>query len=194
MSTPAGGLPLDKKVTLQTTQQVDLPAVDGRVPAPHAPAEDAPAPERSDRSVQLRQIAEWIADRVDGHIRQGSRGMDATLKLDPPELGGLRVTISVATDKTLQAMLVVERPETAQLIQPRLAQLEQALSRHGLVVENLQVVHQAPAATAPATDHGGGRHDTNPHRQNEQPTADHNRRQTQQRDDRRHDQPRQGRN
>ena len=96
---------------------------------------------------QVRQVADYLATRTDGVIKSGPQGMEANLKLYPPDLGGVRVQLSVSSSGATQAQFVVERPETAQLLQQHLPAFQDSLSRHGLSVESLRVT-VAPTSSA----------------------------------------------
>ncbi len=99
---------------------------------------------------QVRQVAGFLAERTDGVIRLGENGWEANLRLYPPDLGRVRVEMSVQPDRTVQAQLIAERPETAQLLDQSLQHLREALTRHGLTVERVTVVVQSAAATGGA--------------------------------------------
>ncbi len=96
---------------------------------------------------QVRQASEWMAERAEGAIRAGERGVEANMRLYPPDLGGVRVEMTVGHDLAVEAKFTVERPETALAIRQQLGQLEQALARQGLVVGKVQVT-VAPVSAA----------------------------------------------
>ncbi len=61
-----------------------------------------------------------------------------TLRLDPPELGSLRVQVTVR-DRSVVAVLEAERPETRQLLGDNLAQLRDALQQQGFGIDRIEV-------------------------------------------------------
>ena len=113
-------------------------------------AENAEKPRMPGIIEQVRQVADFLAERTDGVIKMGQQGMEANLKLYPPDLGQVRVELTVMNDRSTQAQFFVERPETAQLLQQHLQSFQDGLSRHGLVVDRVQVTIQtvrAPSAS-----------------------------------------------
>jgi len=100
---------------------------------------------------QIQQVADFLALRAEGVVRLGDRGVEANLRLYPPDLGGVRVLLIVRADHTAQAQFIVERPETALLLQEHMNQFRESLGRHGLAVERVQVTGPT-RAVAPAAD------------------------------------------
>jgi flagellar hook-length control protein FliK len=103
---------------------------------------------------QIDRVTEMMANRLDGSIRTGQHGVEANLRLDPPDLGGVRIILQVQHDAAFQARFIAERPETAQLIQQHLNRLHETLTRQGLFVERLQVGVQPAAGSGAANAHG----------------------------------------
>ncbi len=95
---------------------------------------------------QMRQASQWLAEKAEGSIRVGDQGTEATLRLNPADLGGVHVSLNVGHDLTVQAQFVAERPETAQALQQNLNQLQEAFTRQGLTLDKVQVT-VAPAAS-----------------------------------------------
>lgn len=95
---------------------------------------------------QLRQASEWLAAKAEGTIRVGDKGTEATLRLHPADLGGIRVSLNVGRDLNVQARFIAERPETAQALQQNLSQLQDAFTRQGLTLDKVQVT-VAPSAS-----------------------------------------------
>ncbi|MEN6625622.1 MAG: flagellar hook-length control protein FliK [Candidatus Sumerlaeia bacterium] len=94
---------------------------------------------------QVRQASEWLAEKAEGSIRYGDHGVEANMKLYPPDMGGVRVSLNVGNDLNVQAQFVADRPETAQAIRQNLDQLQTAFARQGLSLDKVQVV-VAPGA------------------------------------------------
>lgn len=88
---------------------------------------------------QLRDAADFLAARVDGTVRVGSREIQAELKLYPPDLGRVRVEMTLTSDKTVQAHFIAERSDTGQLLNQNMRQFTEALNQQGLSVERIQV-------------------------------------------------------
>lgn len=65
-------------------------------------------------------------------------GRAVVLRLDPPELGALRVQISVR-ERSVVAVLEVERRETRQLLGDSLPQLREALQQQGFGIDRIEV-------------------------------------------------------
>lgn len=99
---------------------------------------------------QLRNVADFLAEKVDGVVRVGPKEIQAELKLYPPDLGRVRVELKVASDKTVRAQFIVERAETSELLQRNLPQFVRALGQHGLHVEKAYVTLES----GPTADFG----------------------------------------
>ena len=100
--------------------------VDGA--APSTPAVVASAAQQAAHAPQsaVNQVALQIARSVqDGSNR-------ATIRLHPAELGQVEVRLEVGGDGRVQATILVDRPETLELLQRDLRLLEQALRDAGL--------------------------------------------------------------
>jgi flagellar hook-length control protein FliK len=94
---------------------------------------------------QVRQASEWLAEKAEGSIRVGDHGVEANMKLYPPDMGGVRVSMTVGNDLNVQAQFIADRPETAQAIKQNMDHLQTAFARQGLSLDKVQVV-VAPAA------------------------------------------------
>lgn len=88
---------------------------------------------------QVREISEFLATKVDGTVRVSAQEIQAELKLYPPDLGRVRVEMSVMQDKSVQARFIVEKPETAQLLNQNLRQFRETLGQQGMTVDKVQV-------------------------------------------------------
>lgn len=99
-------------------------------------------------SEQIKQVSEFLAERTEGVVKLGDRGVEANLKLYPPDLGQVRVELKVSADRTLSAQFIVERPETAQMLSQHMKSFQDKLGQHGLVVDKIQVsVQQVSGAS-----------------------------------------------
>jgi flagellar hook-length control protein FliK len=65
-------------------------------------------------------------------------GRAVVLRLDPPELGALRVQVTVR-ERSVVAVLEAERPETRQLLGDSLPQLREALQQQGFGIDRIEV-------------------------------------------------------
>lgn len=120
------------------------------------PGHGAEMPEMAE---QVKQVADFLAERTEGVVKLGLNGVEANLKLYPPDLGGVRVQMTVGTDGTTQAQFIVERAETAQLLKQHLKSFQQGLESHGLTVDRVQVTVQGTARPGSAGSESGWRQD-----------------------------------
>jgi hypothetical protein len=79
---------------------------------------------------------ERLAAEISTHIRQNRH--EVTMHLEPPELGNLRIELSLDGDR-LQARVTAEVADAGNLIQTHLPELRQALQAHKLDLVNVQV-------------------------------------------------------
>ena len=98
---------------------------------------------------QVQQISDFLAERTEGVIKLGKDGVEANMRLYPPDLGGVRVSMTVHNGN-VQAAFIVERPETAQLLQQQTQHFREMMSRHGLTVEQMRVTVSATSASSGA--------------------------------------------
>ncbi|MCE5228665.1 flagellar hook-length control protein FliK [bacterium] len=96
---------------------------------------------------QVRQASQWLAEKAEGTIRVGDHGVEANMKLYPPDMGGVRVSLNVGSDLNVQAQFVAERPETALALRQNMSQLQESFARQGLTLDSVKVV-VAPAASS----------------------------------------------
>lgn len=89
---------------------------------------------------QVQQIADYLASRSDGAIRMGDSHVEANLRLYPPQLGEVQVQLHVQNDGLTQARFVVDRPETARVLEAHMEQFRNAMGRQGLNVDQASVV------------------------------------------------------
>lgn len=133
----------------------DLPTMARLTPLAAAVADDArqpilsgqPVPEKADavnaviqRSLQKpvlageagRQLGERLALMVRGDIHQ------ATIRLDPPELGMMDVRITVQNDQT-QVQIVVQSPQVREALESQSVRLREFLEQQGLSLAKLDI-------------------------------------------------------
>ncbi|MGH7765908.1 MAG: flagellar hook-length control protein FliK, partial [Candidatus Binatia bacterium] len=79
---------------------------------------------------------ERLAAEISTHIRQNRH--EVTMHLEPPELGNLRIELSLDGDR-LQARVTADVADAGNLIQTHLPELRQALQAHKLDLVNVQV-------------------------------------------------------
>jgi hypothetical protein len=79
---------------------------------------------------------ERLAAEISTHVRQNRH--EVTMRLEPPELGNLRIELSLDGDR-LQARVTAEIADAGNLIQTHLPELRQALQAHKLDLVNVQV-------------------------------------------------------
>ena len=115
-----------------------------------------------------------------GAIQMTDTGVEANLRLYPPDLGGVRVHLTVNSDSTVQASFIAETAETAQLLDQNMGHFRQALSQHGLAVDKIQVAVQTPSGSTSSGTTGNGSEQRS--WSQEQSTSDQQRRQASQRE------------
>lgn len=103
---------------------------------------------------QIRIASEWLAERAEGTIRVGDKGTEAIMRLYPPDMGQVRVSLNVGHDLSVQAQFVAERPETAQALRQNLTQLQDAFTRQGLTLDKIQVTVAQASSPNPGGSQG----------------------------------------
>jgi hypothetical protein len=73
-----------------------------------------------------------------------------TVRLAPPELGSVTISVSHAPGGTIAVALTAERPETLQALQRSQAQLDRALDAAGMAAHGREVTLHLAAAATPA--------------------------------------------
>ncbi len=109
-----------------------------------------------------------------------SGGGKMTLRLDPPELGAVQVSV-VMKDGLASVAFSTDNAESARLISSTLSQLRESLSAAGLSVDRLSV-QQAPKAEASSRDSDAGNPESRSSSQQYQSNEDGSRRDQQRRD------------
>ncbi len=79
---------------------------------------------------QSGQVATQVAAEIARNLRNGETRFQ--MRFDPPELGKVNVSMKVAPDGSVQAHLIVERPETLDMFMRDQRGLERALEAAGL--------------------------------------------------------------
>lgn len=76
-------------------------------------------------------------------VRRGEKHSTARMQLDPPELGRMRVNVSLRHDR-LYVEVRTETEEATHLMNERVAALKAALAAHGVTVERFDVAYDNP--------------------------------------------------
>lgn len=104
-----------------------------------------------------------------GHLsKMGRQGADSemTIQMDPPELGRVLAKLQFGKDKTVKAVLTVEKPETYAMLIRDAASLERALQDAGLTTDSaslsFELAQDGSAFNSDNNGNGGGE----PHGQN----------------------------
>jgi len=95
------------------------PSFTGRVEGAQTPAQ-----------AQSAQVATQVVGEIARHLQNGQTRFQ--MRFDPPELGRVDVNMRVASDGSVQAHLIVERPETLDMFLRDQRGLERALEAAGL--------------------------------------------------------------
>ena len=95
------------------------------------------------------------AESILGQVRMAlsPRTRTAVLRLDPAELGRLRVELRVDQGKA-HAHLIVERPEALAALESHLPELRALFEQQGLEIEGFEVVLAEPGDETPFEDRG----------------------------------------
>jgi flagellar hook-length control protein FliK len=91
---------------------------------------------------QVKEVSQLLAERTDGVIRLGENSIESRLRLSPPDLGRLNIQLKVGHDITVQALFLVEKPETAQMLHQYTHRLTEAMAQQGMTVDRIQVTVQ----------------------------------------------------
>jgi len=142
-----GGRPLpgDAPGTPQTSTRPN-PQGRSEVNRPQEPAGERP--ERADSS--SRGDFDRLVRSL--RLRVGSHESTARLRLDPPELGWIRIQARVGSGR-IELLVQTQRSGTAELIKARADRLQASLEQHGLSIERFEVT--AVAASEPHSPAGG---------------------------------------
>jgi flagellar hook-length control protein FliK len=103
------------------------------------PKQSADAKKAEEKSaVDQRQQIRLIQRVARGFERIGDQGGNIRLRLHPPELGSLAMTVRVE-GKSLSAEIVTETPQARQVLVENLPQLRKQLADSGLTIERFDV-------------------------------------------------------
>jgi flagellar hook-length control protein FliK len=125
----------------------------------------APANETADApKIKTAQYQEQIFAQVEkGLVRSLSDGAkQMVLRLDPPELGKLTLTLTLAQGE-VKAVIRTENPEVTQALGEQLAQMKAGLEEQGFKVSSLEV--ETRAQSHAGTEHWNGAEQHNQQRE-----------------------------
>jgi flagellar hook-length control protein FliK len=111
------------------------------------------AQEAPTREHDWRPLVDHVAGEIKGHIRIGKS--EAVIRLDPPELGNLKIDLRMEGDK-VEARIYAENQESATLIEAHLPELRQALAESR--VEHVEVRVDSANWNSARGDGQQGRH------------------------------------
>lgn len=173
----------------QTGDGIGSPSV-ARTPGPQL--QQTAAPSNGDHwiqpSIELESTLEELPRELGRTLRLSleTGGRSALIHLSPPELGNVRIQLSVAGDR-VTAHAAVERDDVRALLEQSRSGLEQHLQRAGLVLDRLVIESTAHAikpsvsepwsgnASGQPSSHsgssGGGRHQTHTPAENRSPVV-----------------------
>jgi flagellar hook-length control protein FliK len=89
------------------------------------------------RDVQAWKVIEQLATAARFHVHGHSR--ELSVRLDPPELGTVHVRVVVQADGQVVAQIQTASPAVREMLDGRLAELQQALNQAGLTIEGCSV-------------------------------------------------------
>lgn len=100
-----------------------------------------------------RQLGERLALMVRGDIQQ------ATIRLDPPELGMMDVRITVQNDQT-QVQIIVQNPQVREALESQSIRLREFLEQQGLSLAKLDIRDESSARQQASGDGGDQSNDS----------------------------------
>lgn len=98
-----------------------------------------PSLERLQRPIPMAQASQVLSERLVVMIQNEVR--QATIRLDPPELGMMDIRIQVQNDQT-QVQIVVQTPQVREALESQSTRLREYLEQQGLGLANLDVTDQ----------------------------------------------------
>lgn len=110
-----------------------------RLAMPAAPPQ-ADLAQSSPNAPAVRAAVPAVAVEIAAQARDGNRQF--TIQLDPPELGRVDVRLDIARDGAMTAKLVVDRPETLDLLVRDARALERTLQENGFRLDEDGVQYQ----------------------------------------------------
>lgn len=155
------------------SSQTTTTGVTGNAPSPAGASASVIEASSASGNTIVSDLLTGGADKsggVDGMARVlnasgGSGRYQATLRLDPPSMGTVRVQLNLQNEG-LTIQVDAQSKSVAKLIESRLEDLREALSAHGIRVDRANVVTKAPE-----TSNLADRHDNSPN-QFDQPTSE----------------------
>ncbi len=89
---------------------------------------------QSQQAAQAHPGTQMVAAQI---TKAGANGQDTniSLRLDPPDLGRVDISLKFSSDKKVKAVVTAEKPETYQMLQRDTQVLERALQNAGLEAE-----------------------------------------------------------
>ncbi|MHC5113482.1 MAG: flagellar hook-length control protein FliK [Planctomycetota bacterium] len=179
---PAVGraLQVDTTVKLEQVAQQMQTAAAARVAAPATPNVTVAAQAASLTPQVVDELLSTDPARVDdarvtGRVMRGlatmvnQRGGAMSMRLSPPELGALRVQMTI-TQGTVSAQFTAATEQAQSLLSRNLASLRSSLESHGLNVERLGV-QMAPGESSNTTRAGDGDSQSGPRQDGEHDAA-----------------------
>ncbi|MGB0719296.1 MAG: flagellar hook-length control protein FliK [Bdellovibrionales bacterium] len=105
-------------------------------------------------ATQAHPATQMVAATLQKGI-QGGDSSNITLRLDPPELGRIQISMDFHKDKSLKALVTVEKPEAYMMLQRDSHTLERALQNSGLDMNGDGGLQFELAQDGSFFDHGG---------------------------------------
>jgi len=102
------------------------------------------------------KFAQQNVDQIVQSVRSQAmaKGGEMQLRLDPPELGILQVSVKM-TDGVMSATFTTENANATQALSHSMQQLKQSLEAAGIAVDRIQVRQNEPAASSSNQQSGG---------------------------------------
>lgn len=130
-----------------------------------------PAPDAPQQAIHKAAVAvipnvapeqRFAADNIDKivtsvHTELLPKGGSMQLRLDPPEMGALSVTVRM-NEGVLSASFQTSNDEATKLLSHSMGQLKTALETMGVTVDKISVRQSAPAESTPQGQQGDGQH------------------------------------
>lgn len=123
-------------------------------------AQNAQSAQQAKSEIYHERIFEQVERGIIKNAADGSKQI--TLRLDPPELGKLTLSLTVAQGE-LKAVIRTESAATTQVVSEQLAQLKQSLEEQGFKVSSLEV--ETRAQSHAGTDNWNGTEQHNQERE-----------------------------
>ncbi len=154
--------------------RADWTAVGGRTTGPHAgPAKAESFGEILARTQSTADDAAANVGRVAELVRSniGARNSSVTIRLDPPELGQIQLDARLRND-VLSIQIQAETAAARDLLHSRLGDLREALARHGITLDRVDIEPRSPSPSPNAHESGDGHRDGGQQRADDQGMAE----------------------